>query len=134
MIASAGDQPIQSLTKESDWVKGITNFVPALDVENVARQDKELLAGIPIGNLSYKKSAPIVENTTYILRSIAYRIKLVNLPKGEKSTSPVINEDKRDDVIVVFRIVKKDPDGTLLLLWRELSRKQALQLEVSAQN
>lgn len=134
MIASLGDQPIQSLTKESDLVKDIAGFTAATDVENVARQDKELLAGIQIGSLSYKKSTPIIEDTTYILRSVAYRVKLVNLPKGERSASPIINEDKRHDVIVIFRIVKKDPDGGILLLWRELFRKQAPQLEVNAQS
>ncbi len=33
--------------------------------------------------------------------------------------------DKRADVIIVFRIVRKAEDGTLTIVWKELDRKEA---------
>ncbi len=47
----------------------------------------------------YKSSLPSMTNRTYILRSISYN---------------------RFDVLVAFRVVRQDADGSVILVWKRL--------------
>lgn len=121
LIATLGDVPIESISDKNALITDLAAFSPASDIDEVAGQDFEIGKGVKVGDLIYRKSVPIREHTTYLLRSVAYRAKFLNLPKSEAKRGS-LDEDERSDVIVVFRIVRKGPDDTCLLLWREVAR------------
>lgn len=129
LLTSLGDVPIETINIQSEHVSALLKFAPPRELTEIINQDKSLAKGFMIGNLIYSKSVPIRENTTYLLRSVAYQAKFKNLPKSE-SRKGSLDDDNRSDVIVVFRVVRKDFDDTLLILWRELYRKEAPKLEV----
>ena len=43
-----------------------------------------------------------------------------------------MNYDKRNDVTVVFRVVEKDANGDLTILWKEISRKNSPEIKLDA--
>jgi hypothetical protein len=70
---------------------------------------------------------PVADNTTYALRSIAYQGTIMR--SIQTLTYNELDVDKRRDVIVVFRVVKRDADGSVTILWKELSNKNAPKLK-----
>jgi|CXWL01.1.fsa_nt_gi hypothetical protein len=133
LIASLGDVPIEKLSNENQNVAELLRFVPATDIDNVVEQDRDLAKGLRIGAFIYRKVAPLVEHTTYLLRSVAYKAKFLNVPKTEKKRGS-LDEDERLDVVIVLRVIRKEADGSLLLLWKELQQKPAPVLTVDLAN
>ncbi len=43
-----------------------------------------------------------------------------------------MNFDKRNDITVVFRVVEKDPNGDLTILWKEITRKTSPEIKLDA--
>ena len=130
IIVSLGDVPIEDITSSRDGMKFIIDFQPASDPGEARSTAAKLKAGVESGGFTYASSVRPVENTTYALRSIAYNIAN-SLPTASETTSlselrfHTLAIDKRADVIVVFRIVRKGIDGSLTIVWKELDRKEA---------
>lgn len=133
LMTLLGDVPIETINPTNENVAALAKFAPADEFAEVVKQDKELGQGLVLGNLTYRKALPIQENTTYLLRSVAYQAKFKNLPKSDKRKGS-LDDDDRSDVIIVFRVVRKDSDGSLFVLWKELYRKDAPKIEVDLGN
>jgi len=72
---------------------------------------------------------------TYGLRVIAYRFSGSVPPVTAKSSLIELrflslNADKRDDLTLVFRILSKDENGGLTIVWQELRRAAAPKLKL----
>ena len=92
-----GDIPIETAGPETP---GVTFFAAykAPGEEELARKEYHRLArGGEVHNMPVARSAPLQANTTYLLRSINY------------GTS---------DVLVVFRVVRVDSDGSAIIAWK----------------
>lgn len=129
LITSLDDEPINDVGPENSLVKALAEFHPAMTLDQAAEQERMVTRGISIGGHMFRKIAAINESTTYLMRSVAYRAKVSNLPKTEKPRGS-INEDERGDVIVVFRVLRKDADGNYLVLWRQLHRAESPRLDI----
>ena len=129
LIASLGDVPIETVSLQHESVSELLRFMPASEINGVTQQEIALTKGLAMGNLTYRKAVPIEENTTYLIRSIAYKANFLNLPKSEKPRGS-LNTDDRLDIVVVFRVVRRDLFDNFLLLWKEISRKDSPLLEV----
>jgi hypothetical protein len=68
--------------------------------------------GNQAGQWTYKSRLPVFVNNTYALRSVNY---------------------DRSDVLVAFRVVRKDFDGSIVILWKLLAKypKPELQRNVA---
>ena len=124
LIATLGDVPIESFNPDNALATDLAAFSPATGISEVADLDLDIGKGLKIGDLVYRKSVAIREHTTYLLRSVAYRAKFLNLPKSESKRGS-LDEDERNDVIIVFRTLSKSADDTYLVLWRELAKKES---------
>lgn len=129
MITLVDDVSIESVTQDSSFVSGLMSFAPATRINEVSSQDYDLSKGVKIGDLTYRKLVPIREHTTYLMRSVAYRAKFLNLPKADSKRGS-LDDDERVDVVVAFRIVRKGADDSYLLLWKELARLRSPLLTV----
>ena len=136
IIVSLGDVPIGDVTLSRDGLKFIFDLPPASDPGHARQTAVGFKAGLEDNGFKYSSSVRPAENTTYALRSIAYNVAN-SLPAVTEMTS--LNElrfhtlslDKRGDVIIVFRIVRKGADGSLTIVWKELDRKEAPKIKFS---
>ncbi|HJS51384.1 MAG TPA: hypothetical protein VJ781_05750 [Pyrinomonadaceae bacterium] len=131
ILVSLGDVPIEDVEPKHDpGLKFILDHQPASEPAGARSMAARLKNGIEFGGFTYTSAVRPVENTTYALRSIAYNVAN-SLPPVSETTS--VNElrfhtlalDKRADVIIVFRIVRKGADGSLTIVWKEFDRREA---------
>jgi hypothetical protein len=64
-------------------------------------EQRRFSTGATIDGIAYKRRLPVEIGATYILRSITF---------------------EEADVLVAFRIVRQDTDGSLIIAWRMLEK------------
>jgi hypothetical protein len=132
IIIALGDISLESISVNSDGMKFLTDYQPAVKKEEILRKSEELSKGVSIGNYKYTNTSPVKENTTYALRIIAYRGSLLQPFEGNYYDE--LGGDKRIDIIGIFRVVRKDQEGGLTLLWKELRRKDSPKIKISKED
>jgi hypothetical protein len=91
--------PLESVTPATPGVGPLAEFDAPSDVAKAREQYVKALAGFEADGRSYRREVPAQVNSTYVVRSVNY---------GES------------DVLTAFRVVRKDSDGSLILLWKML--------------
>ena len=123
ILVNLGDVGLEKITTESDGLPFLRSFSPHSSAVEAKNQYFQLLTGIKAGKHEYKKALPAAENTTYALRVIAYRGNVFRRFRG--FLFDLLEGDKRIDLTLAFRIIRKEKDGTLTLVWKELERKDS---------
>ena len=101
MIVQVSDQSLDDLSSENPCVRALMEYLPP-KLESAIRTEQQRFAqGTTIDDIKLKSSVPVDIGATYLLRSISY------------DTS---------DVLVGFKVVRKDSDGSLILAWKLLNR------------
>lgn len=104
MMTNLGDVLLAEITLDDPSVQSLANYqVPRS--EQKAREEQLRFSwskGVMLGGLLYFNRLPVQEKTTYLLCSINYR---------------------KSDVLVAFRVVRRDYDGSLIILWKILRKK-----------
>lgn len=112
-LVSLGDMPVENVSEETEAVQFMASFkTPSAEPE--ARASRRRFAyhpGHQSGRWTYKSRLPVVEHQTYALRSVNYGYS---------------------DVLVAFRVVRRDTDGSVVLLWKILKRYPKPALERNA--
>ncbi|NOT49126.1 MAG: hypothetical protein HOP17_15455 [Acidobacteria bacterium] len=134
LIANIGDVPVESLLTGDKYLKPLAGIAPSVDFEEARSLSSDIEDGLLLESIKYSDRAEILLNTTYLLRTIAYR-NGNNLQRRLDRASPAADDpvrgfeklqtDHRMDLIVAFRIIRKDEYGNLTIVWREISRKKA---------
>jgi hypothetical protein len=101
----------------------MANFSPHPQGPEAQKQFLQMMRGVKVGNYEYKKAVPMIENATYALRVVAYKGNIFRSFRGFRFD--VLDGDKRVDLTIVFRVVRKDADGSATLVWKELERRDA---------
>lgn len=122
-LADIGDVPLGKLNENSSGLRFMNDFVPATRFEQIAEQNQSFVKRVIDGDHVYSKVVPAKPNTTFILRSIAYKAYVPRDFEGIRFNE--LSFDKRSDITVAFRVVRISPDGSVTLLWRELRRLDA---------
>jgi hypothetical protein len=123
ILVNIGDVALENITLQNAGTKFLNDFQPVSDFEKAIEFERRLLMGIQQDGFLYSRAAAAVENTTYVLRSIAYDGKIYRAVRGV--TYNELDFDKRKDVTVAFRVVRRDADGSVTILWKELLKKDA---------
>jgi hypothetical protein len=123
IMVSLGNVPIEDVTLQTNGLKYLVNFEPLLDSESLKSFDSRLIAGIKNDGFVYGLGFFAKNQTTYALRSIAYKGKVIRAYKGVNYNE--LDYDKRKDIIVAFRIVDREANGNLTILWKILARKDS---------
>jgi hypothetical protein len=101
MLTSLGDVPVEEITLEHPTARFMAAYVVPTE-EPVARSEaRRFGSGVTVGGALYANRIPAKVDTTYLLRSITYIIS---------------------DVLVTFRIVRKDTDGSVIIVWKLLKK------------
>lgn len=127
IFVDLGDAAIERIGPDSLEMKGLRSVRPASDLETADREFKKFEDGVVIEEKVYRNTAKLDVGKTYGFRVIAYKtnFKEVYSTENGKVTVPLLRNDKRDDLIGVFRIIDRSANGTLVILWRELGRTSA---------
>ena len=98
-LAMLGDIPLEKVTLEHDAVKSLVAYYPPSVESEAHAVQRRLFAGIGINWLKFSGGNLAIPNHTYILRSITFN---------------------KSDVLVAFRVVRREMDGSLVILWKML--------------
>ena len=107
-ICDIGSAPIEQVTLDHPAVHFPLTFA-APTTEPEARQHQRLSStGFNAAGFYYDNDVVVFESRTYILRSINYGAS---------------------DVLIVFRAIREDSDGSMVLLWKRLKKFSTPRLE-----
>lgn len=115
MVRNIGDIDLEKLSINSPQLKFLRKYKPKKKSSALEQEGQKLARGQLD---SFAASAAVLPNSTYILRSVAFRHRTF------------YSLDNRVDVIVAFRVIAHESDGSLVLLWRELRSRQSPQLKL----
>lgn len=136
LIADFGNKNFDEITSDSLEVKSLKDFSVEKELSNFEAQKSVIASGIQIGGQIYKSSISVKPETLYVLRSVAFRLKTSTIrweyPDKSKPAKTLDFYDALDwrlDMIVAFKVVGIEKDGSLIILWKELKRKNSPYLE-----
>jgi hypothetical protein len=119
MMADVGTVPIDSVSLNSPGMKFVSGFEPSTTADGAIEVDCTLSRGVEQDGFRYAKEVTARENSTYVLRSVAYRGSLVRSVRGVAYNE--LDQDNREDIIVAFRIVERGNDGSVTIVWKQLA-------------
>ena len=95
-IADLGEKPLADITKETGEVNFLVNYKPPT-IEPEVRIEQRKAHNYETDGFSYKRHIPAVVGHAYVLRAISYNDA---------------------DVLVAFKVYRKDADGSLIIFWK----------------
>lgn len=116
LTVNLGNVPLESINLETAEIKSLKDF-PLVSVPK-ARSNQQVSFSNEIEIKKYAVRALARENTTYAIRTVIY--KGIRHPRVPVSYGLKVFYN---DVITVFRVVKQNSDGSVILIWRELSER-----------
>jgi hypothetical protein len=139
IMTGLGNISLNDVSLSTSGMKFLTDFAPTADLPDVKKQYSEISKGIITGNYAYSNRLAAIPDMTYGLRIVAYRngnnvMKRINRdrimgiePSADSKNVMflALKEDTRIDLTLSFRIIRKDTDGSITLIWKELSRKDS---------
>lgn len=136
ILVNLGDVPIESLKLTDKGISFLNDFAAEIDLKEADKQYKQFEEGVKVDDLLYQKVLPVKTNKTYGLRVIAYESDYSYSFKINNRTGIVFpfHGFDRKDVIIVFRIVEVESDGTLTIVWKEIQSKAAPKMIVPESN
>mgnify|MGYP000944365614 CR=1 FL=1 len=127
VLVNLGDVPLEQISLMTKGVKFISDFAPVSDYKQAAETERQISAGITNDGFLYGGALAVQEDATYILRSIAYRGSVMRAVQSIAYNE--LDFDKRKDILVTFRIIRKD-DESITILWKEINSKKSPKIEI----
>lgn len=97
----AGESALETMTPEHPAASNLAAFEVPVTLKGAREVQTASRSGAPLGRGRLLRQAGVVLGRTYVLRSVNYR---------------------SSDVLVAFRVVRRDDDGSTTLLWKVLKR------------
>lgn len=123
ILVGIGDVPLENVDLNSAGLGHLNSFQPVADMVKAVEVGRTLRDGLEKDGYYYAQEMRAVDSMTYVLRSVAYRGSIMRSVSG--FVYDEMDFDKRRDVTVAFRIVRRHDDGGVTILWKELARKTA---------
>lgn len=127
ILVKLGDVPLSKVNLQSDGLQFLSQFKPEKDYDKLIKMSERINRGIDQRGFRYDSSSPVLENTTYALRSVAYKGKIPRSVNG--FIYDEAERDKRKDIIIAFRVIRKGEDGSITILWKRLAEKKSPKLK-----
>lgn len=100
MLTNLGDVPLDEITLQDQRTRYLAAYKPPTSDPEARCEFHRFRTGETIEGRLFKSSLPVQAGATYLLRSINY---------GES------------DVLVAFRVVRRDDDGSVIIAWKLLA-------------
>jgi hypothetical protein len=101
MLVNLGDVPLEQINSEHSRVRFLGAYTPPTKEPDARAESRQSRQGFTAEEIRYQSRLPVEVKSTYILRSIGY------------STS---------DVLVAFKVLRQDFDGSTVILWKLLKK------------
>ena len=99
LILNLGDISLDQVASDHGGTRALLDYVPPIKEAEVRAESRKLWKGIELSGFNFMSNVPAKISNTYLLRSISM------------DTS---------DVAAVFRVVRKDTDGSLIIVYKVL--------------
>ena len=109
-IYDLGAMPLPDVSENTSEAKFLFDYKPPVNEPDV-RIEQRNSNNYEVGGFIYKRYVPAIVGNTYLLRSISF---------GDW------------DVLVAFKIYRKDTDGSLIIFWKLLQNFETPQLKSAA--
>lgn len=126
ILVNLGEIELEKIAPQSEGLKFLSGFAPHSQGIEAQKQYLQMMRGVKLGSYEYKKAHPLIENATYALRVVAYRGNIIRSFRGYRFD--LLGGDKRIDLTLAFRVIRKEADGSATLLWKEIERREAPRL------
>lgn len=100
LMTELGNVALDEIKPEAAPIRYLAALEIPNNLKSLKEKTKSFFQGIVAENRVYRAFLPAKVNTTYVLRSVLY---------------------KKTDSLIAFRILKQDNDGSLHILWKQLS-------------
>ena len=136
ILVKLGNFSLDNVNLQSPGAGFLVDFKPAVKGTEIGEQYVKINQGVEADGYKYSKEVEAKVGNVYLLRVVAYRLQrkfLADLAgdaaNPENLKFILLDQDKRNDMTVAFRIVRKDAAGNLTIIWKELARKGAPEAE-----
>jgi len=109
-LTRLGKLAIEEVTLDHPAAQFLSTFAAPTAEPGARDQQMRASAGFDVNGISYKNRVPVKRKNSYLLRSIGYRVS---------------------DLLVAFRIVSQDDDGSVVIVWKILKKFPVPQLTVT---
>ncbi len=99
MLINVGDVPLEELNTEHSSVRFLAAYNAVLEEPQARLEQRRFGGGTSIDGVTYNERVRAQVKATYVVRSINY---------------------SESDVLVAFRVIRKDTDGSLIIAWKML--------------
>lgn len=110
IISKLGDVEIESVELTTPGISAIRGFKPAKTEAEIRKQEAQIKNGFSADGFTYSSKAAVELNQTYVVRTVAFQHR------------EQFYNDRRADILIVFRVIKQGSDGELTILWHRLSK------------
>lgn len=128
IFVDIGNVPLEQVDMNTPGLRFISEFEPSTDMDEIVDFNLKLEKGIEQDSFTYQLSAPVYDNTTYVLRSVAYRGEIYRSVEGINYNE--FDYDKRKDITVAFRVVSYQPGKGITILWKMLDERKAPKIKI----
>jgi hypothetical protein len=101
MLTNLGDRPLEGITLDNPGLRFIAQYKPPAREQSARFEYRRFQSGVTMDGVLYRSRLPLEIGATYLLRSIVYR---------------------ESDVLVAFRTVREDADGSVIIAWKLLRK------------
>jgi hypothetical protein len=123
ILVALGDVPLEEVSLASEGANFLLNYKPEPNSMDAFKQFIQISRGVKDGKFEYRKAVPAIENTTYMIRVIAYKGHFYTVYRGWGFD--MLYDDNRIDTTLAFRVLRKAEDESITILWKELTRKES---------
>lgn len=127
ILIDIGDVPLDRIDPRERQYQTVRSFAAPVEMQKASNLAALLETGINDGEIVYKSSAQAKENSTYLLRSIAYRGDSMRIIEDVAFNE--FDFDVREDLFAVFRVIRLAPNESVTIVWRILERKESPKLK-----
>ncbi len=107
LIADLGDVPLETISVEDARAGFMAAYEVPSELTQARAEGLRFTSGVTEDGVTYKNRVPVAVRSTYLLRSVNYN---------------------RADLLVAFKVVRKDSDGSLIIVWKLLKNYPKPQL------
>jgi len=100
-LSNLGDVPLENVSLDTEALKPLVEFRTPAPEKGAREQQRRASEGFKEGERTYTDRLAAVAGNTYALRSVNY---------------------DNSDVLVAFRVLHRDEDGSVILLWKMLKK------------
>jgi hypothetical protein len=101
MLTDVGDVPLEAVNLEHAAVRFLATHERAVNESQARSEYLRFGTGVSNDGASYKTRQPVTVNNSYVFRGIHY---------------------SDSDVLVAFRVTRKDSDGSVIIIWKLLKK------------